>query len=77
MKISQIQAEILQFLIYFSVFLTFGFLLIFTPESHVDNLMTYIMGVFSVLLLLQLAYVEKLLKEKRKQDVNRKNEQLS
>lgn len=75
-QISKIKAEILQFFIYLFTFLFLGFVLIINRNySHIDNFITYLMGVFSILLLLQLSYVEKLIKEK-KDDIH-KIEQMS
>lgn len=74
-KLSKIKAEVLEFFIYFGVFNFLGILLILTPtRSYVDNFITYIMGVFSVLLLLQMAYIEKLIKDKKKKENNIQNE---
>jgi Mn2+/Fe2+ NRAMP family transporter len=68
-KITKIEREIFQFGIYLSVFLTLAFILILTPNySYIDNFITYLMGVFSILLLLQMAYVEKLIKDKKTKD---------
>ena len=74
-KLNKIQLEIGQFGIYFTTFIILSIIILTLPNySHIDNFITYIMGVFSILLLLQMAYIEKLLKDK-KDDV-RKDKQM-